>query len=157
MNKKAQGTIEYLVILAIIVVIALVVVTILSQFTGQGTAIRKQSADSAWKSAQPIAILESQKSSAGVGPVTLRIKNTSAGAITITDFYLVASGAGDQNGVDMNLSAGQEYTVYFAGVTACTAGTAYTYPKAGISITYSTAAITGNKQSIPDDLIISCS
>ena len=153
MNKKGQGTIEYLVILAIIVVIALVVVTILSQFTGQGTAIRKQSADSAWKSAQPISVTETKKTADG--NVTLRIKNSSANAITLTAFDLSTT---DVNAHALPaLSAGQEVTISIGTGATCTAGSAYTYPKAGITVTYDTATISGNNQSIPDDLIIMCS
>ncbi len=155
MNKKGQGTIEYLVILAIIVVIALVVVTILSQFTGQGTAIRKQNSDGAWKSANPIQIIETQKTTAGV--VTLIIKNSgSEGAIRITDLNL-SSATNDQNTTDINLSVGQQWATSLTGNATCTSGTLFTYPKAGITIQYNTSTISGKVQSAPDDLIIQCS
>ena len=55
------------------------------------------------------------------------------------------------------LSAGQEVTISIGTGATCTAGSAYTYPKAGITVTYDTATISGNNQSIPDDLIIMCS
>ncbi len=154
MNKKGQGTIEYLVILAIIVVIALVVVTILSQFTGQGTAIRKQNSDGAWKSANPIQIIETQKV-ASTGALTLVIKNAgSEGAITLTNLQLSST---DINTDDINLSVGQQYTTTLGSTSTCTSGSLFTYPKAGVAITYNTASITGKVQSAPDDLIIQCS
>jgi len=42
-EHRAQGTIEYLIIIAIVVVIALVVVSILTGFLGTGTEVGEQS------------------------------------------------------------------------------------------------------------------
>ena len=93
-TKKAQGTIEYLVIIAIVVVIALVVVTLLLQLMGQGSGVGETSAKSTWRSADPWAISDW---SASTTTLTLVLKNNSAETMDFGDIYL--------NATDKNIAA----------------------------------------------------
>lgn len=57
-NKKAQGTIEYLVIIGVVVVISLVVVSTLTGFLSGAEQISETNSNIYWRSAQPFAITE---------------------------------------------------------------------------------------------------
>ncbi len=55
---SAQGTIEYLIILAIIIVLALVVVAFVGSFGSNISGMSETQSQTYWQSAQPISILE---------------------------------------------------------------------------------------------------
>ncbi|MFA5764201.1 MAG: DUF1566 domain-containing protein [archaeon] len=82
MQKRAQGTIEYLVIIAVVVVISLVVVSILTGFLGTGSQVGEQSSKiSNWSNL--LAITETS-----VGPdgnYLVRLANNSSDPITIAN------------------------------------------------------------------------
>lgn len=101
-SERAQGTIEYIVILAIIVVIALVVISIIASFSGSGTQITQNASTQYWISNYPIGVLGAQINVAPAGydsnwhstgcsrPQTMGIiiKNSSAEKITITSLTI---------------------------------------------------------------------
>lgn len=144
-TKKAQGTIEYLVIIAIVIVIALVVVGLLLQLMGQGTGVSETSAKATWKSAEPWAITDWTKST--TGPVTVVLKNNSSDVLNLVDVNLTSATAdkntdGLSNRAFLNIAPGASINVAINGmVVACTAGTKYSYPKAGIAIDYNNSNI----------------
>ncbi len=75
LNKKAQGTIEYLIIIAIVVVIALVVVNLLFEIMSSTSSINEPTARSNWRISQPWAIVDWSMNSDG--NIFLVIKNNS--------------------------------------------------------------------------------
>jgi hypothetical protein len=80
--SKAQGTIEYLVIIAIVVVIALVVVSILTGFLGTGSEVGEQSSKlSNWSNSLAI----TQTSVDPDGNYLVRLANNSSDPITIAN------------------------------------------------------------------------
>jgi len=94
---RGQGATEYLVLLAIVLIVALVSVALLGFFPGMASDAQITQSQMYWQSASPIAIIETGAkyvchSSANYTYPYLRIKNTGAYPITITKIW-----AGNQN------------------------------------------------------------
>ncbi|MEK6958728.1 MAG: class III signal peptide-containing protein [archaeon] len=131
-NKKGQGTIEYLVIIAIVVVIALVVVGLLLQVMNQGSQIPEQTAKTAWKSAAPFAIVDWVKKADGTLLVVL--KNNSYESL---DFDALNVGSGVADALDRNnIAPGAQIEATISGLSTCATGAKYSLPKENITISY---------------------
>jgi hypothetical protein len=149
MNSRAQGTIEYLVIIAIVVVIALVVVGLLLQVMNQGSNIPETSSKTAWKSIEPWGIVDWAQNST---TLTIVLKNNTADTLGFNDFNLTSS---DHNAtVAANVPAYSTKTITIA--KTCTAGTKYSYPKAGIVIDYNSTSISNKKMGGVADIVGTC-
>jgi len=84
---RAQGATEYLVLLAVVLIVALVSVALLGFFPGMASDAQQTQSQAYWQSAQPIAIPEvaSRLYSADGGNYPyMRVKNNGAYPITIT-------------------------------------------------------------------------
>jgi hypothetical protein len=136
---RGQGATEYLVLLAVVLIVALVSVALLGFFPGMASDARIAQSQSYWRGqARPFAILEN--SCATTGNCTLSIQNMEAnGPYTITNFGI-------------NLGANTTSTVFAAGETKVmtvsigttgTAGAVYDY---NVSITYTTPNSVSSKQ-----------
>jgi len=89
MELKAQGATEYLVLLAVVLIVALVSVALLGFFPGMASDAQITQSQTYWQSAQPIAITEwaASVSTAGAPNTTypyLRIRNVGAYPLRIT-------------------------------------------------------------------------
>lgn len=84
---RAQGATEYLVLLAVVLIVALVSVALLGFFPGMASDAQMTQSQMYWKSAQPISIVESGArfwiGGNGVYPY-LRLRNSGAYPIRIT-------------------------------------------------------------------------
>ena len=83
----AQGATEYLVLLAVVLIVALVSVALLGFFPGMASDARITQSQAYWKSASPISIVESggkTSSSDGIVRPYLRLRNTGVYPIRIT-------------------------------------------------------------------------
>lgn len=110
-SARGQGTTEYLIILAIVIVIALVVVGLLGNFGSIGGGISQSQSKAYWGSVQPLALIEwSVSGSTG----SLVFQNQTAGTITITDLNW---GNVSINITDANLAAGGKATVTDSSIT----------------------------------------
>lgn len=126
--KKAQGATEYLIILAIVIIIALIVVGAMGGIPGIGTGARQRASASFWQTAD-IAI-PSYAVEASDDDMALTLRNNLRNTIT--------SISGTVNSVALScsqtsLSAGQETSCTVTDVTTCDAGDAYSFD---VSITY---------------------
>ena len=83
---KAQGATEYLVLLAVVLIVALESVALLGFFPGMASDSQVTQSKMYWQSATPIAIIESDATtnSASYGLPYLRIRNTGMYPIRIT-------------------------------------------------------------------------
>ncbi len=140
-NKKGQGTIEYLVIIAVVIVIALIVVGILLALLGQGATIDDTSSKIAWQSTEPWAIIEWDLNSDEV--LTIVLQNNS---IDTLDLVAVSIGQGTnwttgQSGI----SPKAKQTIYITG-TGIASGAQYTFKKEDIYIDYNTSNIPNRRQ-----------
>ena len=84
MNFKGQGTTEYLIILAVVIVVALVVVGVMGWFPGLATGITESQSKAYWKSASPIAITD-WKITETATDATFSLQNLSTDKINVTE------------------------------------------------------------------------
>jgi hypothetical protein len=92
MAIRAQGATEYLVLLAVVLIVALVSVALLGFFPGMASDARLTQSQAYWQSAAPISITEANAKLVchAAGNFTypyLRLRNTGAYPITITKIY----------------------------------------------------------------------
>jgi len=95
MQSRAQGATEYLVLLAVVLIVALVSVALLGFFPGMASDAQITQSETYWKSAQPIAVVEWAAKAWTTNPqygtyAYLRIRNSGAYPIRITK--MIAAG-----------------------------------------------------------------
>ena len=87
MKMFGQGATEYLVLLAVVLIVALVSVALLGFFPGMASDSQRQQSEMYWKSASPIAITEWAARVSGPSAVTypyMMLKNNGAYQIRVT-------------------------------------------------------------------------
>jgi len=89
----AQGATEYLVLLAVVLIVALVSVALLGFFPGMASDAQRQQSQMYWSSAQPISVVEwgfknYGASNPGYVDFYMRLRNSGMYKITITKFIL---------------------------------------------------------------------
>ena len=151
MERKGQGTIEYLVIIAIVIVIALVVVGLLLQVMNSGSGVPETQAKATWKSVEPLGIIDWGIGSDG--NITIILRNNSAETIEFNSFTIAT---GDVNDTAANIAAGATRSIWIDLSTACSSGSKFSYPKEGISIDYNTANIDNKTQKAIADIVGTC-
>jgi hypothetical protein len=114
---KGQASTEYLVILAVVIIIALAVVAVLGGFINIGTGASQQSADLYWRTAEIGLVDWSQSAST----LTAVVKNNQDYRIKITSMTVNAV----TNSTTITLIPGSTSSVGF-GID-CTSGSSYSY------------------------------
>ncbi len=118
-SKRGQTATEYLIILAVVIIISLIVVGVLGGIPGIGKGATSRASAAYWRSAD-IAITDFAITASGTD--TVIIKNNLRNTITVNDFVV--------NGVDLAsgevVSAGASKT-YTGNVAACSAGQTFSY------------------------------
>lgn len=118
---KGQGTTEYLIILAVVIVIALVVAGVLGFFPGFASGISEQESKAYWQSTHPLSITDwAIDSTDGI----FTVENKTTDKIQLTDITV--------DGValdlaDANISAGGSHTTIADTDVTCTSGQVYQY------------------------------
>ncbi len=136
-KNRGQGTTEYLIILAIVIVIALVVVGVLGGIPSLGAGVSESTSRTYWTGTNPVAVIEWQVTpSTG----TLVVKNLTAGTIRVTD---INWGGSAIDITDVNVGAGSTANVINSSIV-CGVATGQTFSKA-LGYTYNTANLTGLK------------
>ena len=130
LDKRAQGTLEYLIILSVVLIIAIVVATQVLKI-GTNTQVNEQESKLYWAAATPLSIQQYSITSAGA---QLVLQNTLNETVTIVDFNLngVSIGAGT-----VAINAGTKKTIIGAGVK-CTKGDSLSYK---VNILYNTESL----------------
>ena len=118
--KKAQGATEYIIIVGVVIVIALLVVIAMGGIPGIGRGVAGRAVASYWATAD-VAITDYAVSASGSD--TVIIKNNLRNQIVLNDVVV--------NGVDLEsststLAPGASKT-YTGAIAACTAGQSFTY------------------------------
>ena len=124
--KKGQTATEYLIILAVVIVISLVVVGVLGGIPGIGASAAARSSAAYWKT-QDVAITDYAVSASGAD--TIIVKNNLRNTITLNDAVV--------NSIDLEsgsptLGPGASKT-YTGSIDACTAGQPFRY---SVSLSY---------------------
>ena len=133
MNRKAQGATEYLIILGVVIIIALIVVAAMGGIPGIGTGAKQRASASFWQTAD-IAVPSYAVTTAG-DSINMTLRNNLRNSVTLTAMsiggvsFTVASDC-DQ----ASLSAGQTTECEKGTAGICTsAGDSYTM---AVSVTY---------------------
>ena len=143
MDRKAQGTTEYLIILAVIIVVALVVAGIMGFFPGLGTGISESQSRAYWQSTTPLAITQYDIDGTNADFV---LRNQTVDKVEVTEITLDGTAVGI---TDTNIVAGGQATFTgVGGAPLCTQGDGYQF---NVIITYNVqnglqgSRLTGNK------------
>ncbi|MCX6803175.1 MAG: class III signal peptide-containing protein [Candidatus Diapherotrites archaeon] len=144
-EKKGQGTIEYIVIIAIVIVIGLIVATLVFGMTGQFGTVSETASKATWRTAEPWAVVDWGRSTDGV--ITIVLKNNTGETLNFTDIKLTST-ASDQNTQTQNsvAPAGTVTRRIATATSSCPSGTKYSYVKDNIIIDYNNAYIAGRTQ-----------
>jgi len=133
MEFRGQGATEYLIILAVIIVIALVVVGVMGWFPGLGTGINEQQSKTYWLTASPFAIVD-WKFTGTATQAELVIQNSTSDTLELEEVHI--AGTDMDLTSDLNFSAGERKNAgAFTTGKACTSGQIYEFD---VRIEYST-------------------
>ena len=132
-SLRGQGATEYLVLLAVVLIIALVSIALLGFFPGLATDARITQSTSYWKGeARPFAILE--HSGTTTGSFTFVIQNVDAqGQITLLN---MTAGNATPYTTSTTFSPGETRSITMSGGPAGEAGVVYELP---VNFSYRTA------------------
>ena len=128
MHRKAQTATEYMIILAVVIIIALIVVGVMGGIPGIGTGARSGTSSAYWKTAK---IAVSSYSATEADTVTLKIRNNMPNTIKINYFNMSSSGSSIATTAltqtDVTLGPGTEKTFTGTVTNICNAaGDAWT-------------------------------
>lgn len=157
-TRKGQGSTEYLVILAVVLIVALVAIALLGFFPGLSTDAQKAQSDSYWQgTAYPFRIIEHKGTSANGGTLELVIQNADSKKLTLTE---VSVGDNANYTTSMEFLGGEKkasFTITNVGI--CQNSSRYDIAGNTVGFTYDSASISDQKQgsdAAVKDLIGTC-
>ncbi len=156
--KKGQGSTEYLVILAVVLIIALVAIAILGFFPGLATDAQKTQSDSYWQGvAFPFRIVESKASN---GVLSVILQNANSQALTLNSMSV--EGSNVTPGLPVVFLGGEKKLTQFnvSISSVCNSSTRYAIAGNTISFNYSSNALQNQVQggdAAVKDLVGTCS
>ncbi|MFH1971911.1 MAG: hypothetical protein ABIJ18_00360 [archaeon] len=106
--KRGQGATEYLIILAIVIVIALIVIGVLGTIPGIGGNAKQQASESYWETAE-IGVVD-YYNTFSTDILTVNVKNNQEDTITIDSVTI----DGTVDNTNSSLSPGEEATYTFS-------------------------------------------
>ena len=131
MFKKAQAATEYLIILAVVIIIALIVIGVMGGIPGLGTSGRSRVSESYW--AEQTVGVESYAVD-GAGNFRITFRNNARNSITLTDVKMSAGAGGTMGlwtGITQVIPSGSTATIAsttdIAGADLCLLGRSYAY------------------------------
>lgn len=148
---RGQGTTEYLIILAVIIVIALVVVGIMGWVPGLGGGISEQQSKAYWAGATPWSIVD-YKFTGTTGTIVVQNMTTDKLDFTAISFDGSAATMGAN---DYNVAGGSTQAIDLTNLSSC--GSAGSRFNKTVSIIYDTANIAAKTQLGDKPLIGTCS
>ncbi|MEW6528513.1 MAG: hypothetical protein AB1391_01345 [Candidatus Micrarchaeota archaeon] len=163
---KGQGSTEYLVILAVVLVVALIVIGLLGQFTGFGASGLEQQSNAYWQGAMPFSITDKRLNSTQIRIVLV---NKLATKLNVTNITFDGTGinstlAGNATIPQNQIASGQAVTIVGDVVSAnpcATVPSGTIYQVNQVVITYTSYAndniVTGLTQAGDKGLYGKCS
>lgn len=147
---KGQVSTEYLVILAVVLIVALVVVGLLGWFPGVGGGTLETQSKTYWAGTSPFAVTAYKVSGT---TVEMNLKNMLTEQLTLT---AVSFSGADLGITSTTFNGGEEKKITGTLTTACgSAGAPYTY--SNVTMTYTQGTISALKQTGDKALIGKCS
>ena len=150
-GRPAQASTEYLVIIAVVLVLALVILGLLGGFPS--FSYNAQAGDSAryWSSsASPLAIVDFKQTASAL---SLRVENRAPVAVRLDGLTLTAAGSYPLSGLPISLPPGGAATLNLT-TESCSGHESVSY---GVNITYSTDQVSGLVEGGTKPLYVSCS
>ncbi|RLG19963.1 hypothetical protein DRN67_01280 [Candidatus Micrarchaeota archaeon] len=132
MNLRGQAATEYLIILAVVVIIALIVVGVLGAFPALSGGVTKQQSEAYWLNAE-IGVLPNYRFSGNTANLT--IKNNKGFTIRVTGIEF--DGRGRMSPRSVLLAPGTQADIGVTGLSRCNAGEQIGYT---VSIDYEDSA-----------------
>ncbi len=126
--RRGQAATEYLIILAVVVIIALIVVGVLGGFQGLSGGITRQQSEAYWSSIADVGVLPNYKISPAVAELT--VKNNRPFPIKVSNVLIDGSGVISPAGV--TIPPGLTTNVNVSG-HSCIIGEQYSY---NVQVTY---------------------
>jgi hypothetical protein len=109
-ERKAQGSSEYLSMLAVVLVIALILIGLISQFIPQAGSLTVSQSKAYWSSAQPFGISEAVQSKQS--NISLVLQNNAPRELVLTSISLAfANGTSFSNNSSIIFTAGEKRVV----------------------------------------------
>ncbi len=124
MLRKGQAATEYLIILAVVVIIALIVVGVLGGFQGLTGGITEQQSATYWAGTE-IGIQPNYRLSTSGAELT--VKNNRPFTIKVQDVKLGGAGTMGGGAVTLNPGSTADVLVDTGATTGCTKGTYFSY------------------------------
>ncbi|MCD6415017.1 MAG: class III signal peptide-containing protein [Candidatus Diapherotrites archaeon] len=149
--KKAQASTEYLIILAVVIIVALIVVGVMGWFPSTSGSVKEQQSKTYWSTATPFSITDVKYSGT---TLELSLQNKMQDKLELTG-VTVAGTAGTVT--DTNFTAGETKAITITGVPSCgTAGDPYSI---SLTFTYNNidSGISNNTQTGTQEYIGKCS
>lgn len=150
-GRPAQASTEYLVIIAIVLVLALVILSLVGGFPS--FSYNAQAGDSAryWSSsASPIAITDFKQTASAL---SLLVENRASVAVHLNTMALTAAASYSVSGLPITLPPGGAATLSLT-TESCSGHESISY---GVNITYGTDQISGLEEGGTKPLYVSCS
>ncbi|VVB57520.1 Uncharacterised protein [uncultured archaeon] len=162
---KGQGATEYLVLLAVVLIVAMVAIALLGFFPGLSYDAKKSESDSYWQGARPFQV--SEHSQTGT-VLTLVIRNVEANQLKMVNisvaggaFVSYVNGTGGINFTSATpsgpyIGSGESKVIQATDLSAtnCSSGSIYEYM---VNFTYDSGSITNKKQYGAKTIIGKCS
>ncbi len=126
-SPKGQGATEYLVLLAVVLIVAMVAIALLGFFPGLSYDAKKSESDSYWRSARPFQV--QQHTQPAGGNLTLVIGNVDSAQLKLTNVSVAGGGFAGSYTTATYIAGGQTATISVGWTTngTCASGTAYEY------------------------------
>ncbi len=138
--KKAQGASEYLILLAVVLIVGMVAISLLGGFTGIGGDARFAESKQYWTGASPFSVPEFNQIN---DTLYITLQNMQPDRLIITNITAGNSSWADATGVSFN--GGARKLISIGGLTVCNQ-TSYDVYEYYVNITYSSSDIKGNVQ-----------
>ena len=150
MFRKGQVSTEYLVILAIVLVVALVVVYLVGGFAGMGAGTMETQSQQAWGTAAPLAITSWRQSGT---TLNLEIQNNDVDALVLTDVTMDGASVFATN---TTFSSGEKKVITATTAATCgSAGAAFSHQN--VILTYDKGSISGKTETGVRPIVGKCS
>lgn len=150
MVKKAQVSTEYLVILAVVLVVALVVVFLVGGFSGLGSSSLETQSKNYWAGTSPFGVTTFKVSGTSMD---LELVNNDLDRLTITD---ISVGGASVYSTSTIFDSGEKQVITGTLASSCgNAGDPFQY--SNVTLTYTKGTVTGIKQVGQKALIGKCS
>lgn len=148
--KKGQGASEYLILLAVVLIIGIIAVALLGGFSDIGSGAMQTEALQYWSSSRPFSITEWSQTG---NTISLTIKNNEPNVLKITNITIGNVSYAPTGG--LSFGGGSKKTISISGLPQCNA-TTYDYYEYNVQIVYSSNQIQGMMQKGQRPLVGKC-